>query len=160
MTTLLKDQILNRMKAQHLSISALERKAGLNLHSVRNIIKGRIKKPSAHSLQAIAEALECSVLDLINSSSSSDSQSAKTVRVKMKRSSLLNEFNLMKTCFESVTRLVKEKKMSVAIDDYLSIIEIIYFYSISEDPLKVDSKFINWIINNELSEADTLLPYP
>lgn len=65
MTSVVKEKITEYMKAEKLSIAELERRAGLSIHSVRNILKGRIKKPSAQSLQAIAEALNCSLSDLI-----------------------------------------------------------------------------------------------
>ena len=68
MGSALKEKITERMEAKNLSIAELERRAGLSIHSVRNILKGRIKKPSAQSLQAIAEALECSIVDLMNAS--------------------------------------------------------------------------------------------
>jgi transcriptional regulator with XRE-family HTH domain len=66
-----KEKLIEKMKAKNLSISVLERKAGLTIHSIRNILKGTIKNPRAEVLPAIAGALECSLLDLINFSSSS-----------------------------------------------------------------------------------------
>ena len=57
MATALKEKIIERMEAKNFSIAELERRAGLSIHSVRNILKGRIKKPSAQSLQAISETL-------------------------------------------------------------------------------------------------------
>jgi len=69
MKTSLKEEIRKRMEAKNLSIAALERKAGLNIHAIRNILTGKIRKPSAQCLQATANALECSLLDLMNPSS-------------------------------------------------------------------------------------------
>ena len=67
---MLKEKIIERMEAKNLSIAKLERRAGLKIHSVRNILKERIKKPSAQTLQAIAQALECSIIDLMSDSPS------------------------------------------------------------------------------------------
>ena len=58
MSAVLKEQIESRMRAKKLSIPQLERMAGLKIHAVRNILKGRIKNPTAENLRAIANVLE------------------------------------------------------------------------------------------------------
>ena len=65
MPSYLQSQIEQRRKICDLSIQALERKAGLKSSAVRNILNGTSKNPSVHTLRAIADALDCSILDLL-----------------------------------------------------------------------------------------------
>lgn len=64
MNTSVAKQISVRMKAKNLSILMLEREAGLKNHAVRNILRGKSKRPSADILQAIADVLGCTVKEL------------------------------------------------------------------------------------------------
>lgn len=65
MMTQLANQISMRMRAKNLSISMLEKNAGLKNHSVRNVLRGRSLRPNAETLNTIARALGCKVEDLL-----------------------------------------------------------------------------------------------
>src|SRR3989442_5684733 len=65
MTTALARQIEARLKAKNMSVLELERMAGLKGHGVRNIVRGKSKKPSAQSLDAIGDMLGCTVKELL-----------------------------------------------------------------------------------------------
>lgn len=41
------------MKTNNLSVAQLGKLAGLKIHAVRNVLKGRIKRPNAENLMAI-----------------------------------------------------------------------------------------------------------
>jgi len=150
MTSALKEKIIKRMEAKNLSIAELERRAGLSIHSVRNILKGRIKKPSAQSLQAIAEALECSIVDLINASSSMGEDLAYVSQHKVKKSPPVDYPELMFECFSIVLKLIKESEPKASVDDYLDIVKKVYFYSSKEEPRKLDVRFAEWLIETQL----------
>ncbi|MBP9777388.1 MAG: helix-turn-helix transcriptional regulator, partial [Alphaproteobacteria bacterium] len=81
---ILKEKIIDYMKEKKLSIAALERQAGLSIHSIRNILKDRIKNPSAQSLQIIAETLECSLDDLIQKSPSRNGEAEQAIKLIIK----------------------------------------------------------------------------
>src|SRR5476651_370756 len=66
MSTQIAKQISTRMRAKNLTLSTLEREAGLTTHFVQSILRGKSKKPSAESLQAIADVLGCTVKDLLD----------------------------------------------------------------------------------------------
>lgn len=65
MTTALARQIEARLRAKNMTVLELERLAGLKGHGVRNIIRGKSKKPSAQSLDAIGDMLGCTVKELL-----------------------------------------------------------------------------------------------
>ena len=147
--TILKEKIIDYMKEKKLSIAALERQAGLSIHSIRNILKGRIKNPSVHSLQAIAETLGCSLDDLIQKSLSRNGEVGQVIKliVKSKNGVTLDDIELMKECSQTILALMKEESEALSIDDYLNILKNVYYYSASEKNRKVDQKFSKWFID-------------
>ncbi|MBI2707091.1 MAG: helix-turn-helix transcriptional regulator [Proteobacteria bacterium] len=149
MTSALKEKIIERMEAKNLSIAELERRAGLSIHSVRNILKGRIKKPSAQSLQAIAEALECSLMDLVNASSPSG-EDASALSQHKKISPPVDYPELMLECSKAVLTLIGDCDPKATVDEYLDIVKKVYFYSSKEEPRKSDIRFAEWLIETQL----------
>ncbi len=152
MTSSLKEKIVERMDAKNLSIAELERRAGLSIHSVRNILKGRIKKPSAQSLQAIAEALECSIVDLMNNAPTKPSPFPQESRARTKKRTALEYPELMKECTEKVLDIIQQKKFKVSVDEYLDITKKVYFYSSREEPRSFDMRFTEWLIESQFDD--------
>ena len=139
------------MEAKNLSIAELERLAGLSIHSVRNIVKGRIKRPSAQSLQAIAEALECSIVDLVDSSPLSMDEHSYAAQRRKRNSPPLIHHTLMLECCSVVIDVANEYKNELSIDDYLDMVKKIYTYSSKEDPIKLDMRFAQWLVETQLN---------
>lgn len=145
---ILKEKIIDYMKERKLSIAALERRAGLSIHSIRNILKDRIKKPSAQSLQIIAETIECSLADLIQKSPYKNGELGKIIKALVTKENcmILDDIELMRGCSQTLITLVKEEGKSLSIDDYLNILKNVYSYSASEKIRTVDHKFSKWLI--------------
>lgn len=135
----LKEKLIEKMKSKNLSIPVLERKAGLTLHSLRNILKGTIKKPRAEVLSAIAETLECSLLDLIDISSSSSNPWQRNNTMNKKNNCLENPI-FMAACADVVASLMEEKGLTLSFNDYFSIVKTLYSYSLPKDPRIPDVK--------------------
>ncbi|HUX80238.1 MAG TPA: helix-turn-helix transcriptional regulator [Alphaproteobacteria bacterium] len=152
MASALKEKIMERMEAKNLSIAELERRAGLSIHSVRNILKGRIKKPSAQSLQAIAEALECSILDLMNSAPTISGGFSPQLQGRMRKRSPLDYPDLMLNCSKKILDLITDKKLKVSVDEYLDVVKKVYFYSSREEPRKFDTRFAEWLIETQFDD--------
>lgn len=152
MTSALKEKITERMEAKNLSIAELERRAGLSIHSVRNILKGRIKKPSAQSLQAIAEALECSIIDLMATSPSTNEGFLYETERKIRKHSPLEYPDLMLKCSQKILDLIAEKNHTVGVEEYLDVVKKVYFYSSREEPRKLDIRFAEWLIESQFDD--------
>lgn len=147
----LKEEIIKRMDAKNLSVAELERKAGLSIHSIRNILQGRVKNPRAQVLQAIADTLGCSLLDLMNSSPR-NIKSIGSYKIEMQNPLPLENFELMRDCFKMVLELIEHKGITLTIDDFFELIAIIYSYSLSDEPRVLDFKFAKWVLDNKISE--------
>lgn len=154
MTLKLKEEIIKRMEMRNLSIATLERKAGLSIHSVRNILNGRVRKPKADTLQAVANALGCSFSDLFGNSSESFGHLRKG-EIKIKNNSLLTECELMKNCFKIVLNIIKDEKNTICLDDCLDIVKAIYSYSLRCESKQIDLKFVNWIVDGVLDNRSS-----
>ena len=154
MATALKEKIIERMEAKNFSIAELERRAGLSIHSVRNILKGRIKKPSAQSLQAIAEALECSIIDLMSASSAVEAGFPQDIDRKIRRRPPLDYPELMLACTEKIMEKITDKKLGpkVSIDEYFEVVKKVYLYSSREEPRQVDVRFAEWLIESQFED--------
>lgn len=153
MNNSLKEEIIKRIDAKNLSIAELERKAGLPIHSVRNIIQGRVKKPRVQTLQAIADTLECSILDLMNSSSR-NIKSIGSYKIEMQNPQPFENLELMRDCFKTVIELMAHKELTLTVDDFFECIEIIYSYSLSDEPKVLDFKFTKWVVDNKICNAN------
>jgi transcriptional regulator with XRE-family HTH domain len=152
MGSALKEKITERMEAKNLSIAELERRAGLSIHSVRNILKGRIKKPSAQSLQAIAEALECSIVDLMNASAPTGEGFVLEPQGRIRKRSPLNYLDLMAECTEKILDIITERKLKISVDEFLEVVKKVYFYSAREEPRKFDLRFAEWLIESQFDD--------
>lgn len=144
MNTALVRQLSTRMKAKNLSISTLEKEAGLKTHAVRNILRGRSKRPSAESLQAIADILACTVKDLLENQeifAKDENEDSKN--------ELLNSSYKQTNLLLDVTKLVSAKaaKKRLTVQQILISIEEIYPHSPHKDPKYVDENFAEWFMD-------------
>ena len=144
---ILKEKIIEKMKVKNLSISKLEREAGLTIHSLRNVLKGRIKKPRFEFLVAIAKALECSPLDFIPSSYLSKTFERKNDTSTQRRAAL-DYPDLMIGCTSTIISLLEEKQC-LSINQYLEIVKTLYLYSLPSEPKIPDVKFAKWLLEEE-----------
>jgi hypothetical protein len=146
-------QIKRRMVAKSLNIQSLEKKAGLKISAVRNILNGTSKKPNVFTLYAIAEALDCSILDLLGSDVGATSGSAyeSPNAARPWAGSLFSEIvNIVRKTHE-------ERKCPLSSDKALAMIQEIYYYSLSKNEAKMDENFCQWVIDKNMSTRLTPL---
>jgi transcriptional regulator with XRE-family HTH domain len=149
---ILKEKIIEQMKAKNLSISNLERKAGLSIHSLRNFLKGSVKNPRIEVLSATVEVLECSILDFIIPSSFSTRVEQKKYIIN-KQNCPLDHPDFMIECANAVASLLEEEGLTLSLSDYFDAITALYFYSLPKEPRMPDIKFAKWFL-----ECDHILP--
>jgi len=111
MNMTLVQQIEARMKVQNISVMALENKAGLKSHAVRNILTGKSKRPSALHVQAITEALRCTVKDLLTTPSfmRNEQDDFSREEILIKRYAQCSTTHLMEETVEVVHALLQGK---------------------------------------------------
>jgi transcriptional regulator with XRE-family HTH domain len=146
MKTALAKQIAIRMRAKNFSIHTLEKEAGLKMHAVRNIMRGKSISPSVDIVHAVAETLGCTVKDLLQNQEIF--QEEELVESKDER---LNEPYAYPVLYMEVVQFVnnlfQQKELSVTVKQALTCFEEIYFHSAQHDPTKVDKAFGEWWID-------------
>ena len=140
-------QIEARMKAKSMSIVELENRAGLKTHAVRNILRGKSKSPSAVNLQAIADALGCSVKDLLTTPEAlEDSLPTSLEEVLQAKYSKYDKHGLFPEVIKAVDSIIQKRNNTLTIDQFLTCVKEVYLHSLQKDPTKVDKDFAEWFL--------------
>ncbi|OJW46260.1 MAG: hypothetical protein BGO67_08565 [Alphaproteobacteria bacterium 41-28] len=139
-------QISVRMKAKNLSILTLEREAGLKTHAVRNILRGKSKRPKADILQAVSDVLGCTIKDLLQNQEIFQEED-----FSESKNELLNESyaypDLYMDTVQFVNEILKQKGEKITVKQAFTCFEEIYLHSSQKDPSKVDKEFGEWWID-------------
>ena len=127
-----------------LSVSALERKAGLKTNVARNILRGQSKKPTAETLQAIASVMGCSVSDLLGVQKT-------TINVKEDTSPAIEYPELLKELLNTILEATGKNNQLLTLEKFLLILKETYTYSLQKHPPQIDQNFVEWFVKRTLS---------
>lgn len=126
-----------------LSVQGLEKKAGLKIHAVRNILTGQTKKPSAETLLAVSKALNCSIGELLD----------EEIPTKEKLDSIKDfKFENLKLLEETIEYIItyhKKHSDSLGNKELLQATEQIYLYSVKNNDGSLDHQFAEWFLDRE-----------
>lgn len=147
---LLKQSIKRKLVENNMSVSALERVAGLKQSAVQNILNGRSKRPSMLIIQAVSDALGCSISELLG-----EKEMTKKAERSVELSDAFHGFykdakrdEFMKQdwdldyylkCVALVHELQKDKHLSKSQFD--RIVEEIYYYSYRDGLDEPDQRY-------------------
>lgn len=147
MSSYLQSQIQTRMEAKKLTIYALERKAGLKRSAARNILQGFSKKPSAETLKAIANVLDCTVDDLVGSVSENPAASS-MIKVSMSANGTHQwDEKLCLDTIKLVSKNLNDRNLDLKYEQVLALAGEVYKYSLAKQSDTVDQAFVSWLIN-------------
>ncbi|MBA3814582.1 MAG: helix-turn-helix transcriptional regulator [Alphaproteobacteria bacterium] len=141
MESFLQRRIKNYLDATGLSVSALERNAGLKINVARNILRGQSKRPTAETLQAIANVMECTVQDLLGVKKESF-----TSKQPDDGSSLLEDPEIFFESVQSTLKVISGNQYKLTVKQTTMIIEEVYAYSMKKSPPHVEMDFVEWFI--------------
>ncbi|HUX78498.1 MAG TPA: helix-turn-helix transcriptional regulator [Alphaproteobacteria bacterium] len=143
MTLSIADQLQKRLKEKKLSIREVERLADLKMNAVRNIIRGVVKQPNAQTLKTIANVLDCSVDDLLQTEDSAFSPLILENETGL--TAPLDDFELFERASEVVIRITKEKGYKISVGQALNLIRGIYSFSNKKKEKSIDMDFVEWL---------------
>jgi len=145
MPTSLAKQLSTRMKAKNLTTLTLERAAGLKQHSVENILRGKSKKPSAETLNAVSDVLGCTVKDLLQKPSFFQEEEFLESRdVTLGRG--YAHATLLEETIAFVNAEVQSRKLKLSVHQVLECMEEIYVHSLQGKPVRLDRAFAEWFM--------------
>ena len=138
----LQENLRYLIEKKRLNIAEAERKAGLKIHSIRNIINGKSLNPVLSTLSTIANSLGVTVDQITN------------VNMAKKCGGMsFDDRNFFIDVTKSVINELKEYEEPVELITVQKIIEDSYIYSSRKNPKKVDKDFISWIIEEKITNT-------
>lgn len=117
-------------------ISDLSRKSGVNIETLSKILRGDTQNPGVYTIAQIANALDCSVGELID-----DCNIGKKTELKTQ---------LARSCVTTITNLLHHAKHKVSLDDFLCILKEVYTHSLNKKNKAVDTDFASQYIDQLL----------
>lgn len=137
--TKLKSQLLK----SNLSIREVERRAGLNRSALSNILQGKSKNPTLHTLHALAEVLGCSLSDFIDSTGvEALSDLTPTVHLAFPTLvPLLHEtINVVESHFKSI-------EYSPNLEQFWGCVRKVYVHALENRNHEIDASYAEWLID-------------
>ena len=143
----LRSQIRGRIEAMGTNVRALERKAGLNIGTVNNVLIGTSSNPTAETLKAIADVFDCSVDELLGRKPKSTSD--KDTSLKQFKEYKWNQ-QLYASIIEELNKQIKNRNLVISSDQVIGMINEIYLYSLKKDKDLVDEALVEWLLDKTL----------
>ena len=142
MATALQRILQDYMDQHGLSVAAMEREAGLRLNVVRNILRGQSKRPTAETLQSLANLMGCTIQDLL-------SEEGNKVGTKTYGASetVISDPKLLKEVLDVVFQVCDKKGAQLTMKQLSPVLDEIYTYSAQKSPPEVDKTFVEWYLN-------------
>ena len=144
----------DKRKEQQLSINEVETKAGVGKNTLQSMISGKTKEPSLERIFKIANVLNLNIVDLMGKSLDIDDYDLqeKTQLIRIKQGDI-EDIELFGKCANAAFHSLKFKKNKIRTKDLINVILEIYNYSYKDK--SVDSKFVDWIINDSFDQFIT-----
>ena len=133
--TILQHNLVRLLEQREIDPFSLDRKAGINKGTVYNILKGRSKRPSADTLQAIADVFGITIKDLYEK----EPENLAPLNA--------DQFKLLTAISEHVSKEVALQGYRLTYSEYCTIIHEVFKYA--PDAEKPDRKFVSWVLKQK-----------
>lgn len=142
--------LLNEKK---LSPAEVERKAGLKMSAVRNILTGQSKKPSGETLYFISRVLGVSVDELLDTENMERTQNMPSTEIE-RNTPAVTDLDFYQLVNEKIIGLIKKNYSDKAFTstELAHFAKEVHSYSLKNTYPVVDEKFADWIISQRLSD--------
>lgn len=129
--------IRKKLREQHISASALEKKAGIRPSTLQNILQGRSKNPSLEILKAAASALGCTISELVGENS-----------VPLESVILVDEWvpEIYVQAVWLIGEACRKRKISFSRSSFFKAVRQIYTYALRYKKTKIDQDFADWVV--------------
>lgn len=138
--TKLKSQLLK----SNLSIREIERRAGLNRSALSNILQGKSKNPTLHTLYALAEILECSLSDFIEASEHEETNTPPPPKVQIAFPTLVP---LLHQTIDVVEDHFKKIEYQPNLEQFWGCVKKVYVHSLENHNNEIDPLYAEWLID-------------
>lgn len=143
MSNAIKHKIDEFLSQHNMSVTALERQAGVKPLLFRNLINGRSKNPSISTLIALARQIGCKIEDLLGEEFElQDDKAVKHTDLPETNLRLLND------CLSALSEELLKLGKNVPVKKVFLYLEEVYLFSLKKGSLTPDLDFLDWIIHN------------
>lgn len=143
MSSKLTNLLKRKMEEKHLSVASLEKMAGLKESVVRNILQGKSKNPTIDTISSIAEALGCTIDELIKGENIADKASEDYTKPDIKWN-----YELFLDTVKVTNSIITDQSIAFNADKTIFAVKEIYCYSVSKNCDSTDYNFAEWFITN------------
>lgn len=142
------ENLQNKIKSQflksNLSIREVERRAGLNRSALSNILQGKSKNPTLHTLYALAEGLECSLSDFVETPESEETKDSQQPKVQIAFPLLLP---LLHETIDIVAKYFKDIDYEPNLDQFWICVKKVYVHALENQNNEIDHLYAEWLID-------------
>jgi transcriptional regulator with XRE-family HTH domain len=149
---MIKDNLARKMHEQGegFRCSVLARKTGIPHETILQILKGGTKNPGIYTVAKLADALHCSVDELVG-------RQEFLTAISQKEKHLEYSKNLFCSIYEYITNFLEKNNAKVrSLNDMLFAINEIYEYSLNSEQAVMDLRFAEWFCENKLRLKDPI----
>ena len=145
MANALAKQIAARLRAKGISPDHLQGPLLRTVPAVRNIMRGKAMRPSAVSLQAVADVLGCTVKDLL-SDQNLFKDDAPTHQPKEPHEIPFDQPTLFAQTVALINEKLEKKKLKISVEQYFSCVEETYLYTLQAAETTPSQAYADWFI--------------
>ena len=137
--SIIKEKLTEKIHSNNINVHSLEKKAGLKIGSIRNILLGRSENPGVFTLLAACKALDCSLEEVLGLKKI---QKPETIFCNVSW-----DFDLYVNIINEVNQWIEKNNVSITLEKAQAYINEIYLYSLNNNHRKLDQNFSNWILD-------------
>lgn len=145
MANALAKQIAARLRAKGISPDNLQGSLLRTVPAVRNIMRGKALRPSAVSLQAVADVLGCTVKDLLSDQNLFKDDKEDFI-TKKPQDIPIRQPELFLETVKVVNDKIKKMKLSLSTVQYFACIEDTYLHTVQEGETTPNQTYAEWFL--------------
>lgn len=136
-------RIRHLLDYQNLSIQGLEKKAGLKVNAVRNILSGNSRRPNAELLLSISKVLGCSIEELLG-----EERPLKNLEAFSEKD--YSNYQLVLECLTFIVTFYERENLKLSDLVLLKMTRELYEFSQKNNHSLFDKDFAQWFLSREL----------
>lgn len=137
-------KLKSHLLKSNLSIREVERRAGLNRSALSNILQGKSKNPTLHTLHALAEVLGCSLSDFIDSPAGHEEPRGLELKVQL---SFPMFVPLLHQAIDVVESHFKTIDYEPNLDQFWGCVKKVYVHALENHNHELDASYAEWLID-------------
>ncbi len=138
----LQNKIKSQFLKSNLSIREVERRAGLNRSALSNILEGKSKNPTLHTLYALAEGLECSLSDFIETPNTEETRDVQP-KIQMAFPLLIT---LLHETMDVVENYFKNIEYEPNLEQFWICVKKVYVHALENHNNEIDHLYAEWLV--------------